>query len=255
MENFKPEQPKIDSNKIERQDINAGFEYLLATYQKELREKDSKVTPGVLESHVGHTKRVIESMIRIANSEKLDVEKMEIAAVLHDIGKLRHDLAGGIDTFGHHETGTKLAKEFLTNQLKKSPELAESISQMIARHSDIPFIRRAKPDAPKAETKEDLALRDADVLDMISVHGLRKIVEIRQNPQSKFYQEDGGKLENAIKSALQSNQESIDILVTPEAKKIAEEFQKQTAKFLEELKNKEVKNLSEFQKVFDKFVE
>ena len=250
----KIEKPVIDSNKIERQDVDAGFQYLEGIYQKELQEKDSKVTPEILESNISHTKRVVENAKRIAASEKLDIGKIEIAAVLHDIGKLRHDLPGGIDTFGHHETGTKLAKEFLTNQLKKSPELAESISQMIARHSDIPFIRRAKPDVPKAETKEDFVLRDADVLDMVSVHGLRKIVEIRQNPQSKFYQEDKGKLENAISSALQSASESMDLLVTSEAKKIAREYKKQTGYLLAKLRIANAKTLNDFKKVFDEFV-
>jgi len=250
----KIEKPVIDSNKIERQDVDAGFQYLEGIYQKELQEKDSKVTPEILESNISHTKRVVENAKRIAASEKLDIGKIEIAAVLHDIGKLRHDLPGGIDTFGHHETGTKLAKEFLTNQLKKSPELAESISQMIARHSDIPFIRRAKPDVPKAETKEDFVLRDADVLDMVSVHGLRKIVEIRQNPQSKFYQEDKGKLENAISSALQSASESMDILVISEAKKIAREYKKQTGYLLAKLRIANAKTLNDFRKVFDEFV-
>ncbi len=252
------EQPKekieSSSNKIERQDIDAGFQYLQEIYQKELQEKDSKVTPEVSESNINHTKRVVENVKKIAASEKLDVEKMELAAILHDIGKLRHDLAGGIDTFGHHETGAKLAKEFLTKQLKKSPDLANSISEMIARHSDIPFIKRVKPDIPKAETKEDFALRDADVLDMIGISGLRKIVEIRQNPQSKFYQEDEGKLKNAIASAIQSSKESVNILTTPEAKRIAEEYEKQTEELLKRLKEEKSQSLEDFKKVFDEFV-
>lgn len=248
------EKPKIDSNEIERQDIDAGFEHLLNTYQKESQEKDSKVTPEVLESNIQHTMRVVENAKRIAQAENIDVNKINIAATLHDIGKLRHDLAGGIDTFNHHETGAKLAEEFLTNQLKKSPEFAESISQMIARHSDIPFIRRVKPDIPRAETREDFVLRDADVLDMVNIHGLRKIVEIRQNPQSKFYQEDKGKLENAISSALQSSKESVDILITPEAKRIAEEYKKQTEKLLKRLEKEKAQSLEDFKKVFDEFV-
>lgn len=248
------ERPKIDSNKIERQDIEASFQYLQEIYQKEFEKKDSKITPEILESNIDHTKRVIENAKRIAESEKLDIEKIEFAATLHDIGKLRHDLPGGIDTFGHHETGAKLAKEFLINRLKKSPDLAESISQMIARHSDIPFIRRVKPDIPKAETREDFVLRDADVLDMISIYGLRKIIEIRQNPQSKFYQEDKGKLENAIESALQSTKESENILTAAEAKKIAEEYKKQTEKLLKRLETEKAKSLEDFKKVFDEFV-
>lgn len=248
------EKPKIDSNKLERQDIDAGFEFLLEIYQKELNEKDSKVTPEVLESNLGHTKRVVENMKRIAQSEKLDEEKMELAAILHDIGKLRHDLPGGIDTFGHHETSAEIAKDFIVKKLNKSTALTDSVGDMIERHSYIPFIKRVNPDIPEPITWEDLALRDADVLDMINIHGLRKIVEIRQNPQSKFYQEDNGKLDKAISSALKSNQESVDILVTPEAKTIAKEFQEQTKNFLKELKSKKVKTLIDFQKVFDEFV-
>lgn len=248
------EKPKIDSSKIERQDVDAGFEYLLDTYQKEINEKDSKVAPEILESNIGHTKRVVENMKRIARSEKLDVEKMELAATLHDIGKLRHDLPGGIDTFGHHETSAEIAKDFIVKKLNEPTALADSVGDMIKRHSDIPFIKRVNPDIPEPITWEDLALRDADVLDMVNIHGLKKIVEIRQNPQSKFYQEDKGNLRKAIYSALKSNQESIDTLVTPKAKTIAEEFQEQTKSFLKELKSKKVKTLIDFQKVFDEFV-
>lgn len=254
------EQPKekieSNSNKIERQDIDAGFEYLLNIYQKELQEKDSKVTPQALESNLNHTKRVVENIRKIvmAESMDMDMEKLELAATLHDIGKLRHNLPGGIDTFNHHETGAKLAKEFLTNQLKRSPDLAESISNMIVRHSDIPFIRRVNPNIPCPQTKEDLVLRDADVLDMIDVHGFRKIVEIRQNPQSKFYQEDDGKLDNAIKSALQSNKESAEILTTDCAKDIAKEYDKQKKQLLKKLQRKNAKTLDDFQKIFDEFV-
>lgn len=248
------EQPGAKQEKIEKEDIDAGFRHLQEVYQKEFEEKDSKITPEILKSNIDHTKRVIENTKRIAESEKLDIEKMELAATLHDIGKLRHDLAGGIDTFGHHETGAKLSEEFLLQQLKKSPELAKSISEMITRHSDIPFIKRNNPNIPEAKTKEDFALRDADALDMVSIYGLQKIVEIRQNPQSKFYQEDRGKLENAIKSALQSNQESIDVLVTPEAKKIAKEYKKQSDNLLKEAEHKKAKTLKDFKKVFDEFV-
>jgi putative nucleotidyltransferase with HDIG domain len=252
------EQPKekIESNpnKIEKADILSARLYLDEIYRKEFEEKRSKIEPEVLEANLQHTFRVIKNARSIAQAENMDINKIDIAATLHDIGKLRHDLAGGIDTFGHHETGAKLAKEFLINQLKKSPELAESISQMITRHSDIPFIRRVKPDIPEAETKEDFVLRDADVLDMISIHGLKKIVEIRQNPQSKFYSEDEGKLDNAISSALQSSKESEDILVTAEAKKIAKEYQQQTEEFLKIFRRKKKKfinyNLNAFKDTF-----
>jgi HD superfamily phosphodiesterase len=246
------EEVDLETKEITRNDIEKGLNFLKSIYQAEL-EEGKEVTSEIVEENFSHTQRVAENARWIAKGEKLDEAKLELAGIFHDSGKLNSELPGGIDTFGHHLVSTPITSSFLT-QLKKSPELKESIINMIARHSFIPFIRKENPKVPAPMTWEDFALRDADQLDEIDIWGIKKIIEIRQNPKSVFYKEDKGKFQNALNSALQSREEAIKLLVTPTAKKIAEGYEARSQKLLEKVKQAKVKNLKEFNKIFDQFL-
>lgn len=242
----------LESKEITRNDIEKGLAFLKTVYQKEL-EEGKEVTPEIVEENLSHTQRVVENARWIAKGEKLNEAKLELAGVLHDVGKLNSEILGGIDTFNHHTASADLASSFLT-QLKKSAELKESIINMVARHSFTPFIRKENPKVPAPMTWEDFALRDADQLDEIDIWGIKKIIEIRQNPKSAFYKEDKGKFRNALNSAIQSREEAIKLLVTPTAKKIAEGYEARSQKLLEKVKQAKVKNLKEFNKIFNQFL-
>jgi len=244
-----------DPNKVEAQDVAAAQNFLSETYNLERDMDGSKVTEAVRRSNLEHTARVTGDARRIAVAEGVPEEEAAIAGALHDAAKLKHDLPGGIDTFGHHESGAALAKKFLAEKLKKSDEVSARIAEAILSHSNIPFIKAARPDVPEPKSKLAHVLRDADVLDLINIHGIKKIVEIRQNPQSKFYEQDGGSLAKAIASALTSSADSLGILTTESAKKIAEEYNEQAKRLMQKLKEAGAASVDDFRKVFKEFVE
>jgi hypothetical protein len=68
---------------------------------------------------------------------------------------------------------------------------------------------------------EELALRDADIIDILWMGGFAKIVRFRQIPGTAFYREDGGDIQKAIASALTSYHESAHVLRTPTARALA----------------------------------
>ena len=245
-------EPAEHPDTVEREDVGEAWKFLKGVYQEELDEK-GEVTPEVVEANIDHAERVAENAHWIAKGEGLNEEKLVFAGICHDCGKLDCTMAGGINTFGHHETSAGLARAFLL-KAGKSDELVQSVGDMIERHSFIPFIIDKNPKVPEPKTKEDFALRDADVLDQIDIWGLKKIVEIRQNPKSEFFKEDKGDFQKALTSALETRKNAIGLLVTPTAKKIANSYVKRSEKLLLRLGEQNVKTLEEFQKTFDDFV-
>ncbi|MDP2695649.1 MAG: HD domain-containing protein [bacterium] len=247
---------KESSNSIEREDILRAQQFLKDTYNKELRE-NGKVTPELVKENTDHAERVAENARWIAENEFLDINKLELAAICHDCGKLRSAHPGGIDTFEHHITGARMTYEFLRD-LGKSPALSEEIRDMIMAHSAIPFIKRWADEnevgLPEPTTPEEFALRDADLLDQIDIWGFKKIIEIRQMPDGDFYAQDGGNIRKAMASAEQSAKEAKEQLHTETAKKIAASYEKRWQKLVDALRDAEVTSIEEFREVFQKIL-
>lgn len=244
--------------RIERQDVEKSREFLKRNYEEQLKPrdgKDSNVTPEIVQSNLAHADRVTENAKWIAFHEKLDSEKLQLAAICHDCGKLGRDFPGGIDTFNHHLSSALQAKAFLRDSLNKKDSLVKEIGNIINRHSHIPFILERMPNVPPPITKEDFALRDADVLDQMDIHGLRKIVEIRQNPQTEFYKNDGGDLWKAISSALATADQAEKILETATAKKIGASYKQRLGRLITALRESGAKTLDDFKKTFENFSE
>ncbi len=239
-------------------ETEAAWNFLAEVFHRESTAEDSLASPEALQSNFEHTRRVVNNALRIAEAEglsKKDRQELEIAAILHDSAKINRAAPGGVDTLNHHINGAELAKGFVVGRLRKPEPAAERIGNAILRHSRIPFLVEQNPDILASESELDLVLRDADILDLVSVYGLRKIVEIRQDPRSRFYVEDKGSLNRAIESAIESGKGALELLATPEAKRIAEEYGGQTRRLLAVLKNQAVNNLAGFKKVFDDFIE
>lgn len=245
-------EPSEHPNKIEHEDVKAAWEFLKNEYRKEVENK-GEVTAEMAGVNIAHAERVAENARLIARGEWLDELKLEFAGICHDSAKLDYTLPGGVDIFNHHETSAGICRVFLY-KLGKSDELAQSISDMIERHSFIPFIIAGNPKVPEPKTKYELALRDADVLDQIDIWGLRKIIEIRQNPKSEFYKEDGGDFQKALASALETRKHAVEFLVMPTAKKIAEGYVKRSEKLLALLKERNVKTFEGFKETFEEFI-
>jgi len=209
-------------------DIVRAGALLAATYEAERAVPGSPVTDELIQLNLAHTHRVQYTVQAIAEGEGLDSPILELAAVLHDVAKLDHrdSNSGGIDTWHHHYRGSALARKIVLAELGKSVAVADRVAAMIETHSDIPFIRRYWHSAygaslPSPQTKEELALRDADMIDLLWVGGFAKIIRFRQIPGTAFYREDGGDIQKAIASALTSFYESSHVLRTPTARILA----------------------------------
>ncbi len=151
-----------------------------------------------------------------------------------------------------------MARKIILVHLKKKISMADRVARIIESHSDIPFIRRYwhasyQADLPTPKTHEQMALRDADVIDMLWVGGTAKIIHFRQVPGSDFFKEDGGDIQNAISSARRSFEEAARMLSLKTARYLALERVETVQSFFSSLVP--VRNMLDFHRVYDEFVE
>lgn len=246
-----------------------AFSWLEKTYNGAMErslQKKGNLTEETVQTNLAHTRRVHEFAVWIGEHEKKQISgggylqeqfarTLQLAAVFHDIKKLQPHEPGGIDTFGHHESSAGFAAQILRQTFGLDEKMIKDIEKAIASHSHIPFILTKNPKVPAPDNLLSFALRDADVLDMIDIHGIKKIVLIRQNPTSDFYKEDEGDVQKAIESALKSAQEAEQILHTDTAKKIAGALNKRLARLADFVKKEKVNNLQTFLLAFDRFID
>lgn len=250
--------PEDPANVIQASDLVTARNLLVQTYTDELRFPGGPVTPELVGIGLDHTERVCRNAVEIASGEGLDANLLELAAILHDIAKLDHREAssGGIDTWHHHERSASLARKIVMVNLRKTEAVADRVGGIIETHSDIPFIRRFwvanyRAGLPAPKSREQLALRDADVIDMLWVGGMAKIVHIRQVPGSDFFKEDGGDIQKAIASARRSFEEAADILSLDTARHLALARIETVQSFISSLAS--VQSLSEFVRRYHHF--
>ncbi len=241
-------------------DLQKARCFVEQTYLDEGNFPGSPITSELIEINLDHVERVRRNAVEIASGEGLEVHVIELAAILHDISKLDHreESSGGIDTWHHHSRGASLAKKILLAHLRKNVALADRIARIIETHSDIPFIRRFwnshyQADVPAPKTAEQLALRDADVIDMLWVGGMAKIVHFRQVPGSDFFKEDRGDIQNAISSARRSFEEATRMLSLKTARLLALERIETVQTFFSSLVP--VRSMDDFHQVYDEFVD
>jgi len=109
----------------------------------------------------GHTERVYSLCVHIGKKENADLEVLEMAALLHDIGREYQDKTNG--RVCHAEKGAQLARELL-ERYKVDKEKIEKIVHCIECH-------RFRGDKIP-QSKEARVLYDADKLDSIGAVGI-----------------------------------------------------------------------------------
>jgi len=241
------------------EDLGAAHALLREVYEEEMRFPKSLVTLELVKLNLDHSDRVRANAAAIAAGEGLDVELLQLAALLHDVSKLDHReiWSGGIDTWHHHHRGASLAKKLILANLKLDSQVADTTARIIEAHSDVPFIRRYwevvyHSSLPTPVTPEEFALRDADTIDLLWVGGMSKLVHIRQVPGSAFYKEDGGDIKKAIISARSSFLESISVLSTNTGRDLAVSRILTVESFFDVVVA--VKDLWEFDQVYQRFL-
>jgi hypothetical protein len=221
--------------------------------------RQSPVTEALVRLNVEHTARIRQNARIIAAGEGLDSFLLELAAALHDVAKLDHreTAAGGIDTWHHHYRGAALARKLVLTHLGLDACSADTVSAAIETHSDIPFIRHFwrsvyHSPLPAPRSPVQLALRDADVIDMLWVGGMAKIVRLRQVPGSDFYRQDRGDIQNAIASARRSFDESAAVLHSCTARHVAARRITTVADFFQRVRA--VATIEQFDGIYDGFL-
>jgi len=252
---FRPPAATISSLAIEQ----AGL-CLARICHQEAAFPDSPVTPALVALNIEHTQRVRANAKAIAAGDGLDPDLLELAAVLHDVAKLdpSETAAGGIDTWHHHYRGAALARTLALTELGLGHAVAEAVAALIETHSAIPFIdefwqKTFQTAVAAPQSLEQLALRDADAIDMLWVGGMAKIIRLRQIPGSTFFNEDSGDIQNAIASARTSFSEAAGVLASATAKAIAAGRITAVAGLFERLGN--VYSLVQFEQVVDNYLE
>lgn len=191
-----------------------------------------------------HVERVLKLAERIGKKEKADLDTIEIAAILHDIG--RRDEMRCKGRFCHAERGKKLAEKILKKYGiagDKADNILHSILAHRSRNNHIPKTREAK------------AVFDADKLDSLGAVGAARIFLFAGNAGSgnlytgnekkiarskknySYTKEDSAILEYEIKLKYIKNN-----MLTAEGRKIARErdgyLKKYFERFWQEVKAK-----------------
>jgi uncharacterized protein len=108
-----------------------------------------------------HTERVLRLCLRIGRREKADLAVLQLAALLHDIGRAEEDRSNG--RICHAEAGARKAAKILAAEGLDAATVAR-VTHCIETHR---FRKNAVPATPEARI-----LFDADKLDSIGAVGI-----------------------------------------------------------------------------------
>lgn len=201
--------------------------------------------------NMDHVMRVYHMACKLVENEDADLEVIEIAALLHDIGgeKEIQDTTGRTD---HSIESVKLAEPFL-RKLKISEAKIKHITDCIISHR---YRTENKP-----QTLEAKVLFDADKLEIVGAIGIAraytwigkhnahiyKKVNIKQYTKENQGGKINGKIQDKTKHSPQINWETkdkliLDFLYTKKAKKIAQKRLAFSEMFFEKLE-KEIEGL------------
>lgn len=127
-----------------------------------IRDEAASFFRGARGSHDwDHTERVLRLALRIGRKEKADLGVVELAALLHDVGRGEEDRSNG--RVCHSRSGAALARKILKRR-GLDPAIVRAVAHCVLTHR---YRGRAKP-----RTLEARVLFDADKLDSIGAVGV-----------------------------------------------------------------------------------
>ena len=179
---------------------------LIEELEKAVKEKMSPLE-GTAHSYE-HVDRVVKIAVLLAKKEKADMELVQVAAILHDVGR-------GIGQ-PHNEIGAKLASEILNN-LQYPPEKTEKVARIVLLH-DI-------GSESKLRSLEEKIVWDADKIDLLGAVGIAR----------GFHWCGKQSFDSAVKLAFEIYAPIYDLLNTKSARELAEKRNKETLSFLSAL--------------------
>lgn len=179
-----------------------------------------------------HTKRVRNLALQIASYEKADSTIVEIAAILHDIGRKEQEISNG--KLCHAEHGAKIAEKILKKYPLKEEE-KQNILHCIKTHR---FRGKEKP-----KTKEAKIVSDADNLDAIGAIGIGRAfvfsgeigATVHIPNQNHLNSKEHSKEDTAYREYLVKLSKIKDRMYTKEGKRIAQKRHNFMKKFFYQL--------------------
>lgn len=126
-----------------------------------------------------HSRRVMNLAIHLAKEENASIQVVQLAAILHDIGRKAQDDSNG--NLCHAEEGAKLATSIL-NKYDLPAEIKSNIVHCIKTHR---FRNAHEP-----ETIEAKVLYDADKLDSIGAVGIGRAFLFAGEIGAKLHNKD-----------------------------------------------------------------
>jgi uncharacterized protein len=197
---------------------------------EKLKPKIERYFAGFISHDFSHTERVYRLAIRIAEKEKADIDIVQAAALLHDVGRFKER---DDTTKCHAEESAKMAPDILRNinfPENKIPAVLHCIK--VHRYSK----------GLKAETKEAEILQDADRLDAVGAIAIARVFAAGgvakrpiHNPKIKPKEEYKGDSETSMnhfyEKLLKIKPETFK---TQAAREIAEERYKFMARYIKQ---------------------
>jgi|SRR5581483_201476 len=203
-----------------------------------------------------HCRRLFFYAEPFARSEGADVQVVRIAALLHDATK-ESGSGDPVERFCHHgETGARYADEVLAGLGALDPFRAR-VAQSILEHMGPVGVswrlhgrrfmsRFCQRDFPRPSSPEARVLYDVDMLDLMTVDGIRKVVSLRQT-NAEFRRES---IEESARtgrdSAWRSVREAGETLITPAARACGRLLAAQSRRFLDGLDWTTVRDVDAF---------
>jgi uncharacterized protein len=216
---------------------------------KKLKEIANKLLTKCPAHDITHVDRVYEMSLKLAKGNDVDLEVIEAAALLHDIGGKKELDNPSLD---HSVEGAKMAKKILQD-LDYPEEKIKHIQDCIVTHR---YRTNRKP-----KTLEAKIIFDADKLETVGAIGIARIFVWIGTNNAKIYEKVdldeyakenlGGKRMGRIKDHSKYNayvnwetktKHVLKFLYTDKAKEIAKDRLKFTKKFFDRL-DKEIDNL------------
>lgn len=186
-----------------------------------------------------HTERVLRLCMRIGKKEKVDLEILKLAVILHDISRKHQDEVNG--KICHAKKGAILARKLL-EKYNFNKEKTDRIIHCIETH------RFRGKETPKS--KEAKVLFDADKLDSIGAVGIGRAFLFAGEVGARLHNEDVNigktkpysKEDTAYREFMVKLRKVKNRMLTKEGKKIAKNRHKFMVGFFDRL-NKEIEGI------------